>query len=202
MKRIHNLFKKLNNYKRYFITRYKCFICHIPYKKGYKISGQLIIVRPNIFHSQSSLSIGINFQSQSNIKQNLFGIIQPNVINIISSGASIVIGDNVGISGSTITATEKIVIGNNVLIGSGCIICDSDAHPIHPQDRYNHSLTKSKPIFIGNNVFIGSRSIILKGVTIGNGSVIGAGSVVTKDVPPMTIVAGNPAVVIRTLEDR
>ena len=55
---------------------------------------------------------------------------------------------------------------------------------------------------IGNNVFIGARSIILKGVTIGEGAVIGAGSVITKDVPPMTVVAGNPAIIIKSLEKR
>lgn len=93
-----------------------------------------------------------------------------------------------------------MIIGNNVLIGSGCVICDSDAHPIHPSERQNHELTKSSPIIIGNDVFIGARSIILKGVTIGEGAVIGAGSVVTKDVPSMCVYAGNPAILIKKME--
>jgi acetyltransferase-like isoleucine patch superfamily enzyme len=57
------------------------------------------------------------------------------------------------------------------------------------------------PVIIGNSVWIGVNSTILKGVTIGEGSVVGAGSVVTKDVPPWTIVAGNPARVIREIPE-
>lgn len=202
MKHVHNVFRYLNRCRYYFVTRCKCLFCRIPYKKDYRITGQFIIVRPNFFHKKSIVTIGIGFQSQASKKGNLFGIIQPNIINVCSPGASVVIGDYVGISGSTISATKQIIIGNNVLIGSGCVICDSDAHPIHPSDRQNHELTKSSPIVIGNNVFIGARSIILKGVTIGEGAVIGAGSVITKDVPPMTVVAGNPAIIIKSLEKR
>ena len=108
-------------------------------------------------------------------------------------------GDNVGISGSTISARQSIIIGNNVLIGSGCVICDNDAHPIHPMNRQDDRKTEVSPIVIGDDVFVGARCIILKGVTIGRGSVIGAGSVVTKDVPPMCIYAGNPAKFIKYL---
>lgn len=60
----------------------------------------------------------------------------------------------------------------------------------------------SAPIVIGDNVFIGARAIILKGVTIGEGAIVGAGSVVTKDVAEYSIVAGNPAKVIRALDRR
>lgn len=55
------------------------------------------------------------------------------------------------------------------------------------------------PVTIGNDVWIGGRAIVLPGVTVGDGSVVGAGSVVTKDVPPLSLVAGNPAVVMRKL---
>ena len=64
-----------------------------------------------------------------------------------------------------------------------------------------YSQTKSLPIVIGDDVFIGARCIITKGVTIGNGAVIGAGSVVTRDVPPNTIVAGNPARIVKQIEN-
>ncbi|MBP6872851.1 MAG: acyltransferase [Bacteroidales bacterium] len=70
------------------------------------------------------------------------------------------------------------------------------------RDSDNHNVLKegyvqSKPILIGDNVWIGMRAIILKGVTIGNGSIVAAGAVVTKDVPPNTVVGGVPARVIR-----
>ena len=106
-----------------------------------------------------------------------------------------------GISGSTINATTTITIGDNVMIGSGCLITDTDSHPLHWKDRLEekNELTACAPITIGDNVFIGARSIILKGVTVGEGAVVGAGSVVSKDVPPYTVVCGNPAKIVKTL---
>ena len=71
-------------------------------------------------------------------------------------------------------------------------------------DRDYHSTGQGteilKPVAIGNNVWIGCKAIILKGVTIGEGAVVAAGSVVTKDVAPFTLVAGNPARVIREVK--
>jgi acetyltransferase-like isoleucine patch superfamily enzyme len=124
------------------------------------------------------------------------------VFNIATAGGEIVIGDNVGISGATINATRSIRIGNNVLIGSGCLITDTDSHPINWHDRINNlnEKTANSPVVIEENVFIGARSIILKGVTIGRNSVIGAGSVVVKSIPENCIAGGNPAKVIKYLD--
>ena len=132
---------------------------------------------------------------------NSIGTIQPCVFNYSKPNSIIEIGDNVGISGSTINATTKITIGDNVLIGSGCLITDTDSHPLHWEDRLTNddSKTKSKPIVIEDNVFIGARSIVLKGVTIGFGSVIGAGSVVTQSIPPNVVACGNPARIIKQI---
>lgn len=86
---------------------------------------------------------------------------------------------------------ESIRIGNEVIIAWECNILDRDYHSV------DGTLEKTAPVKIGNRVWIGCRSIILKGVTIGDGAIIGAGAVVTKDVPPFTLVAGNPAVPIK-----
>jgi len=83
-----------------------------------------------------------------------------------------------------------------VLIGSGCLITDSDAHPIDPDERRLGRGGLSKPIVIEDDVFIGARASILKGVSIGKGAVGGAGTVVTHDVAPRSRVAGNPMKVI------
>jgi acetyltransferase-like isoleucine patch superfamily enzyme len=160
----------------------------------------MYIIRPNLFHQRSTVIIGDDFYAQGDIKWNRFGIIQPVVLNVRTPGSKLIIGNDVGISGSAISASTTVTIGNRVLIGPGCIISDTDAHPVKVEDRTDHTKTVSKPIIIDDDVFIGARSIILKGVKIGKGSVVGAGSVVTKDVPTFCIVAGNPAKIVRYLK--
>ena len=94
---------------------------------------------------------------------------------------------------------EMIEIGNNVTISGGTRLT---AHQTPPKSMRDLVPFKKEPIKIGNNVFIGAQSIILPGVIIHDWSVVGAGSVVTKDVPGNTIVAGNPARVIKSLPPR
>ena len=115
----------------------------------------------------------------------------------------IVIGDHVGMSSPCIWATNLIQFGHHVLVGGDCLFIDNDAHPIDAAVRRIPALRsdiKSAPIIIGDEVFIGARCTVLKGVTIGARSVIGAGSVVTRDIPPDCIAAGNPCRVIRRVE--
>jgi acetyltransferase-like isoleucine patch superfamily enzyme len=187
-------------------TFYYSLMSGIPYDYSHVIKGRIRIIRRHFYYpgykNRGTISIGKNFTCNNKLTSNSIGLIQPCIFNISALNSKIIIGDNVGISGSTIKATASITIGNNVLIGSGCLISDNDSHPIHYQDRIlgNNNKTKSCPIKIKDNVFIGARSIILKGITIGEGAVIGAGSVVSKDVPPLSIVCGNPAKVVKYLE--
>lgn len=93
---------------------------------------------------------------------------------------------------------ECISIGEHVTIAAGARIT---AH-IHPPKNMRDVLpAEVKDITIGNNVFIGADAIIMPGVTLGDWSVVGAGSVVTKDVPPHSIFAGNPAKFIKNLPE-
>ena len=144
----------------------------------------------------SKIQIGKKFVACSDPRKNTIGVFQKVMLKTCAQDAQIVIGNNVGMSGAVISSMTSIKIGNNVLIGSGVLITDNDAHPINPIHRNNESKILTAPIEIKDDVFIGARSIILKGVTIGNGAVVGAGSVVAKDVPDFAIVAGNPAKVI------
>lgn len=116
--------------------------------------------------------------------------------------------------GSVIGAVESIKIGDNVIIAGNTHIFDNNNHPTSPQKRLEMStsgdffgelwkwkISDHSPIVIEDNVWIGECSSILKGVTIGKGSVVGCRSVVTKDVPPYSVVAGNPARVVKRLND-
>lgn len=109
----------------------------------------------------------------------------------ISKGAVLQIeGDGFINTNSSIECYHQIHIGKGTIISDNCRIQDSDIHKIKGSEP-------SSPIFIGNHVWIGMNSIILKGVSIGDGAVIGAGSVVTRDIPAGALAAGVPARVIR-----
>jgi len=122
--------------------------------------------------------------------------------------AKVMIGSNTFMGGSMIATATGVDIGSNVLIAWGCCIVDHNSHALDWRLRVDDtkgwivgqkdwSHVKIQPIKICDNAWIGFNSIILKGVTIGEGAIVAAGSVVTKDVPPYTTVAGNPARVIR-----
>ena len=122
------------------------------------------------------------------------------------------IGDFTLLNGALIMAEEKIDIGSHCLISWNVGIADSDFHPLEPARRIIDAQAlapyfkgrpprpklKTAPVKIGTNVWIGMNAVILKGVTIGDNSVVAAGAVVTKSIAPNTIVAGNPAVVVKT----
>lgn len=126
--------------------------------------------------------------------------------------AELHIGNNTFIGGSRILCSDKIMIGNDVLISFDTTIVDHDSHSIFFKHRKNDvknwyqnkkdwTHVNRNPILIEDKAWIGMCSIILKGITIGTGAIVGAGSVVTRDVPPWTIVAGNPAKIIRQLSE-
>lgn len=108
------------------------------------------------------------------------------------------IGDYAMISpGCRISACNEITIGHSVLMAHGVYITDSDWHGIYDRVERPKAVT---PVRIGDNVWLGDRCTILKGVTIGDNSVVGSQAVVTKDIPPNVVVAGNPAKVVKKLD--
>ena len=109
------------------------------------------------------------------------------------------IGNDVGLSGSTICAVTSVTIGDRVLLGSDVIITDSDGHSLAPEERRYGGFPDGAPnnaVVIGDDVFIGARSMVMKGANIGAGSVIGAASLVLGTIPPNSIAAGTPAKVL------
>lgn len=111
------------------------------------------------------------------------------------------LGSNVFINPhSTWIDTSPITIGARTLVGPNCSFF-SGTHPLDPTVRNGTRGPESgKPINIGEDCWLGGSVIVLPGITIGKGSTVGAGSVVTKDVEPYTVVAGNPARLIRRIE--
>jgi acetyltransferase-like isoleucine patch superfamily enzyme len=114
--------------------------------------------------------------------------------------AGIRIGDDCVVGPDCIIyGARTVTIGDHVLMGARVTIIPHD----HPHERgalIRDQGMVSAPVTIEDNVWLGANAIVLKGVTIGTGSVIGAGSIVTRDVPPYTVVAGSPARVIRSIE--
>lgn len=124
----------------------------------------------------------------------------------IEIGDGVYIGDD-----CLVSCSLSVWIGRNTLLAHGVHIFDNDTHPLDWQQRAEdvRSILRGNPqqkppipaapVVIGEHAWIGFNSVILKGVSIGARSVVASASVVTKDVPPDTLVAGNPARVIRAL---
>jgi acetyltransferase-like isoleucine patch superfamily enzyme len=115
---------------------------------------------------------------------------------IVNDYAKISIGDNTYFAGDCkIYASKEITIGSDCAIAWGLTLIDTDFHHVLVDEKKRNN---SEPIKIGNHVWIGANCSILKGVTIGDNSVVAAGSIVTSDIPPGSIAAGNPAKVFKS----
>ncbi len=102
-------------------------------------------------------------------------------------------------TGLTLVDDFEIHIGNNVMFGPN-VTLSATSHPIHP-DLRRDGTQFSDPIIIEDDVWVGAHAVILPGVTVGAGSVVAAGAIVTKNVPPMSVVGGVPAKLLKTITD-
>ena len=159
----------------------------IPSKVLWLIRGGRITIGDNFYLSSGN---GVN-PIASNLQADVY----------VEPGATLTIGNNVGMSSTRLWIHESARIGNNVKIGGCVLITDTDAHPMdYMARRSSNEGTKSAPVVIEDDVWVGAHCIILKGVTIGARSIIGAGSVVTKSIPADCVAAGNPCRVIKNLK--
>lgn len=190
-----------------------------------RLKGQLKRYKSNLDIDKSSILDGCTIEIRKPVENRVFLEIGKNSFLgcqfiFEKDSGHIKIGDNVSIGGGTkIISINNIDIGNDVIIAWDCTIYDHNSHSIYWEERRNDIMqirkdflefnditrrkdwgnVKNAPIIIKDKVWIGFGATILKGVTVGEGAVIAARSVVTKDVPPYTVVGGNPALVLKKI---
>ncbi|WP_447079573.1 acyltransferase [Vibrio alginolyticus] len=183
------------------IKKIYSFLLHRKYK-------ELVCIGDNVYFGPRAEILQLWGSTKSDIsigsKSRIYGRL------ISQSNGKIEVGLDVKVGpGVTIGAVNSIVIGDGTILSNNIVIMDNNNHPLHPKDReimhsspvgddkrsWKHSV--SSPIIIGNNVWVGQQVRICKGVKIGDGSIIAANSVVTKNVPSNSVVAGNPAKVVK-----
>ena len=169
------------------------------------LDNNLVSLRKFSLDSTRKFNFEIDSEKREIILKSLLGkmgnncYITPNFF--CDYGCNIELGDGVYFNANcVILDCAKVTIGDNTFIGPNCQFYT----PIHPIDykTRNTFIESAKPISIGKNCWLGGSVIILPGVKIGDGSVIGAGAVVTKDIPENSVAVGNPAKIIRTIEQK
>lgn len=168
-----------------------CRLWHANKGHGVRFFGKTILRS----YSKDAISLGDDVTILSHTSYNLVGLTNPSII-CACPGAKIRIGSHTGLSSVVIHARNSIAIGDYVKIGGNVRIFDHDFHSLDWEDRRPPEKASSvtRPVSIGNDVFIGTNAIILKGTRVGERSIIAAGSVVFGlDIPPDSIVKGNPA---------
>ena len=162
--------------------------------------GLVMLGRPRIERIEGRIVLGDRVTLRSSDEGYHTAMYHPVRLMVDASPSALIeVGDGTRINGASIHATRSIRIGRNCLIAANVSILDSDGHGVSVAERGLHN-PASAPVLIEDDVWIGANAIVLKGVTLGRGSVVAAGSVVTRDVPAMTVVGGNPAKVIKSVE--
>ena len=202
VKRIRSFFRIIHaveNRVYVYINRIRLYLRGVKYGANCIVHGKIYIK----LHNTATVLVGNNFYFSSGRCVNALCANKRGAI-YATDNAIITIGDHVGMSSTILWCHNRITIGDNVKIGGNCIIMDTDAHNVNYIYRRESKTDNGKdaPIVIEDDVLIGVNSIILKGVTIGARSIIGAGSVVTKDVPADCVACGNPARVVKALENK
>lgn len=169
-------------------------------------------------HPSFSVSFMVTPENRIYVRAGAKGILNAQITFETRSGI-VEIGDRVYLGGCTIICREGVKIGNDVTMAWGVTIYDHNSHSLNWRQRakvvehfYHHyglpscyedidwTDVASAPIVVEDKVWIGFDVVLLKGVRVGEGAVIGARSVVTRDVEPYTVVAGNPAVIVKRIE--
>jgi acetyltransferase-like isoleucine patch superfamily enzyme len=173
--------------KRYFTGCIRLLNARITLINCYKV-GKMVTVRGRLkVEGTGRISIGNRVSIWSHIRTTQLSA---------GKNALLYIGDHTFINtGVIISARKEVRIGKNCQIANEVIIMDNDFHGVSDRNKPE----APQPVIIHDDVWLATRCILLKGITIGKGAVVAAGAVVTKDVPPDTLVGGVPARFIKTL---
>lgn len=172
---------------------------YVSLKKNRVRFGRLLLQGKLWIRNHGVIEIGENCVIHSGIKSNVLGT--SSGFEVYQNG-KLIIGSCVNMSNIRIRCEKEVRIDNDVMIGGGVTINDSNCHSLDFNERMKSKdggSVISAPIHIKRGAFIGTGSLILKGVTIGEESIVAAGAVVTRDVPDKEIWGGNPAKFIKTL---
>lgn len=159
----------------------------VQFGRNFETNGRLVIQGPG------KVVFGDNIKAWAHAEKNVFITYTPDSV--------ITVGSNTRLNGAGVQAYTRVSIGDRCILGSTTIF-DTDFHPLDPSRRHDPEAPVScAPITLGENVWIAGQSSILKGVTIGRNSVVAYAAVVTADVPANVVVAGNPARIVKHLEN-
>jgi acetyltransferase-like isoleucine patch superfamily enzyme len=180
-------------------TKLLLLLLGCPYGRNLRVDGHVVVRVAR----RGAIQIGENVFIKSRTGSNLVGRASPTILHCMGDG-HITFGDNSKCSFAVFSSKSSIRIGENTQIGGNARIYDHDYHALDYLARRTMvndvAACMTAPVVIGDDILIGANAIILKGVRIGDRSFIGAGSVVSlKEIPPDSLVAGNPARVIRSL---
>jgi acetyltransferase-like isoleucine patch superfamily enzyme len=172
----------------YVMTKYKLLRGdRVGFGPGFQANRKLVIRGPG------RVVFGANVNAWAHEERNVLLTFDPD--------ATIQIGSNVRLNGVGLMAKCGITIGNDCILGSTLLV-DTDFHSIRRDRATNPDApVASAPTIVEDNVWLAGQTVVLKGVRIGRNSVVGFRAVVTRDVPPDVVVAGNPAKVVRHLDD-
>jgi acetyltransferase-like isoleucine patch superfamily enzyme len=173
---------------------FRLFLLHLHLRRHRVVYGKKLRGNGCLITNKGTIELGINVCLNSGLpfRTGLFAYFPSSKIKI---------GNYCLLNGTEIHSRKEVMIGDNCMFAPGVVILDNDSHntSVNPNTRRNGE-PKESPVAIGNNVWIGMRSIIMKGVKIGDNSVVAACSVVTKDIPSNQLFGGNPAIFLKNLE--
>lgn len=189
--------KTVFTYMRAFLYLARSFLhYHLSFKRKFiRIDGHpnvwgiwnVVVYGPNI-----SLGSGAVIVAGDGYRTNISSIKMGPIEGRIDIGNDVLV-----MNGVRISSAKSITIGDGCMLANFCYLTDSDWHDIHDRTSAPGGCA---PIVLERGAWIGDSAIVCKGVRVGENSIVGAGAVVTKDVPPNVIVAGNPARVVKKLD--